>query len=150
MTSPCCLCVCVSVYPTQSSECLNQSLWNLSPSQRRTSQIPPISILCLYVYPPSALLGKDFGMCLPSLYLATNICNNRIVGNVVFYAVRVVSKESLWVCLSILLSLLGNGSVNMFQRQQRQNMFLLEWQPLEMLILVLRAIFRIQANLFPP
>jgi hypothetical protein len=41
-----------------------------------------------------------------------------IVGDVVFYAVHVVSKESLWVCLCILLSLLGNGSVNKFPRQR--------------------------------
>jgi hypothetical protein len=31
----------------------------------------------------------------------------------------VVSKESLWVCLGIPLSLLGNGSVNMFPQQRR-------------------------------
>jgi hypothetical protein len=43
MSSPCCLCACVSP-PPSTSECLNQSLWNmgciswyLSPSQRRTS-----------------------------------------------------------------------------------------------------------------
>jgi hypothetical protein len=43
----------------------------------------------------------------------------RIVGGVVFYTVRAVSKESLWVCLCIPLSLLGNCSVNTFPRQRR-------------------------------
>jgi hypothetical protein len=46
-------------------------------------------------------------------------CNRRIVGHVIFYAVRVLSKESLWVCLCIPLSLLGNNSVQTFPRQQR-------------------------------
>jgi hypothetical protein len=51
---------------------------------------------------------------------ATNTRNNRrIVGRVVFCAGRVVSKESLWIYLCILLSLLGNGSVNTFPRQRR-------------------------------
>jgi hypothetical protein len=50
----------------------------------------------------------------------TNTRNNRrIIGRVVFYAIRVVSKESLWVCLSIPLLLLGNGSVNTFSRQPK-------------------------------
>jgi hypothetical protein len=40
------------------------------------------------------------------------------VGGIVFYAVRVVSMESLRVCLCIPLSLLDNGSVNTFRRQQ--------------------------------
>jgi hypothetical protein len=34
---------------------------------------------------------------------ATNISNNRIVGRVVFYTVRVVSKNSPWFCVSPLL-----------------------------------------------
>jgi hypothetical protein len=50
---------------------------------------------------------------------ATNTRNKRrIVGCVVFYAVHVVSKESLRVCLCIPLSLLGNGSINTFPRQR--------------------------------
>jgi hypothetical protein len=44
--------------------------------------------------------------------------NRGIVGRVVFYAVRVVSKKSLWVYLCIPLSLLGNDSVNTFPRQR--------------------------------
>jgi hypothetical protein len=51
---------------------------------------------------------------------ATNTRNNRrIVGLVVFYAARVVWKESLWVCLCIPVSFLGNGSVDTFPRQRR-------------------------------
>jgi hypothetical protein len=45
--------------------------------------------------------------------------NNRIVGHVIFYAVRVLSKESLWVCLCIPLSLLDKESVNTFPRQRK-------------------------------
>jgi hypothetical protein len=50
---------------------------------------------------------------------ATNTHNRRLVGGVVFYAVRVLSKESLGVCLCIPLPLLGNSSVNTFPRQWR-------------------------------
>jgi hypothetical protein len=38
----------------------------------------------------------------------------RIVGCVIFYAVHVLSKKSLWIFLCIPLPLLGNGSVSMF------------------------------------
>jgi hypothetical protein len=50
---------------------------------------------------------------------ATDTRNNIIVGHAVFCAVRVVSKESLWVsaCVSP-YRLLGNGSVNTFPRQR--------------------------------
>jgi hypothetical protein len=43
----------------------------------------------------------------------------RIIGRVIFCVVRVLSKESLWVCQCIPLSLLGNGSVTTFPRQRR-------------------------------
>jgi hypothetical protein len=48
--------------------------------------------------------------------VATNTRNRKIVGRV--GTIRVVSKESLWVCLCIPLSLLGNGSANIFLRQR--------------------------------
>jgi hypothetical protein len=52
--------------------------------------------------------------------VARNTRNNRRnVGGIVFCTARVVSKESLWVCLCIPLSLLGNGSVNTFPRQRK-------------------------------
>jgi hypothetical protein len=64
-------------------------------------------------------------ICVFPLYLlgigsvaATN-ARNRIVWGVVFCMVSVVSKESLWVCLHIPESLLGNCSVNTFLRQRR-------------------------------
>jgi hypothetical protein len=44
--------------------------------------------------------------------------SRRIVGRVIFSAVRALSKGVLWVCLCISLSLLGNGSVNTFSRQR--------------------------------
>jgi hypothetical protein len=50
---------------------------------------------------------------------AMNTRINRIAGRVIFYAVRVLSKESLWVCLRIPLMLLGNNSVTTFPRQRR-------------------------------
>jgi hypothetical protein len=53
--------VYVSVYfPLSNIECLNQSLrnlvfisWHLDSSQWHTSQIPLITLMCLYVYPPT-------------------------------------------------------------------------------------------------
>jgi hypothetical protein len=39
--------------------------------------------------------------------------------HVILYAVRVISKESLWVCLYILLSFLGNGLVSALRQQRR-------------------------------
>jgi hypothetical protein len=66
---------------------------------------------------PLILARQRFGEHVPA---AMNTCNNRrTAGSVVFYAVRVVSKESVWVCLYIALPLLCNGSINMFLRQQR-------------------------------
>jgi hypothetical protein len=57
-------------------------------------------------------LGKHF----PA---ATNTRNRRIVGRVIFYSVRVISKESLWVFLYIPLSLLGKNLLMTFPRQRR-------------------------------
>jgi hypothetical protein len=49
-----------------------------------------------------------------------NIRNNRIiVGRVIFYTVRILPKESLWVCLCIPLLLLGKNSVKTFPRQRK-------------------------------
>jgi hypothetical protein len=39
----------------------------------------------------------------------------RLVGCAVFYAVRVVTKQSLWVSLCLPLMLQGNGSIKTFQ-----------------------------------
>jgi hypothetical protein len=69
-------------------------------------------------------------MCIPHIVarqrldrhvpVPTNRSNiRRIVGDIVFYTVLVVSKESLWVCVCIPLSLPGNGSVNIFPWQRR-------------------------------
>jgi hypothetical protein len=59
-----------------------------------------------------SLLGNGSIKCIPPnvarqrlgnhVTAATNTCNNRqIVGRIIFYAVRVISKESLCVCLCI-------------------------------------------------
>jgi hypothetical protein len=51
--------------------------------------------------------------------MATNTCNNRrTVGGAVFYTVHAISKDSLWVCVCIPLSLPGIGLLNTFPQQQ--------------------------------
>jgi hypothetical protein len=48
--------------------------------------------------------------------VATNTCDStRIVGRVFFCEVRIISKENLRVCVSLLC----NGSVHTFPRQRR-------------------------------
>jgi hypothetical protein len=100
----------------------------------------PISMALLHKYltlvcvpvclPQLSLLGKGSVKCIPALVdrqwlgtqvpAATNTRNNgRIVGRVIFYAVRALSKKSLWVCLCIPLSLSANNSVKTFQLQRR-------------------------------
>jgi hypothetical protein len=69
MRLPCCL---LSIYPPLSTfECLNHSIWNLvciswhlSPSQWRTSYIPPIS-QCIRIFIPLSLLGNGLTKTLP-------------------------------------------------------------------------------------
>jgi hypothetical protein len=73
--------------------------------------------LCVCMCIPPIAARQRFGRHVP---MAINTRNKgRFVGDVVFCTVRVVSQESLWVCLCIPLSLLGNDSVNMFLRQRR-------------------------------
>jgi hypothetical protein len=65
---------------------------------------------------PPIIAKQRLGKHVPA---ATNTrINRKIVGHI-FCVVRVVSKESMWVCLCILLSLLGNGSINTLSRQRR-------------------------------
>jgi hypothetical protein len=68
--------------------------------------------VCLYVYPP-IVANQGLGKHGP----ATKNTRNRIVGSVVFYAIRAISND-LWVCLHFTLFFLVNGSVNMFPRQR--------------------------------
>jgi hypothetical protein len=74
-------------------------------------------------------LGKGSLKCIPPFCdrqrlckpvpAATNTRNNRrIVGCVIFSAVRVLLKESMGVCLRVPLSLLSNNSVKKFPQQQ--------------------------------
>jgi hypothetical protein len=69
--------------------------WHPSPFQQRTSQILHIS-LCACMCILHFVAGQRLGKRVPT---AKNSRNRRIVGRVIFYAVRTVSKESLWVCL---------------------------------------------------
>jgi hypothetical protein len=68
--------------------------WQLSPSQRCTSLIPPISLcvcvcVCMCIHPIVA--RHRVGRHVPA---STNTRNHRRIGGGVFYAVRVLSKES--------------------------------------------------------
>jgi hypothetical protein len=66
---------------------------------------------------PPIVARQRLGKQVPA---ATNTFNKRkIVGWVIFYAVRVLSKEREWDCLCVPLSLKGKGSVNTFPRQRR-------------------------------
>jgi hypothetical protein len=85
--------------------CIYNDTWAINPSQKS---------VCLYVYVARQMLCKK---CHCSNEYTCN--NKRIVGRDVFYAARVISKENLWVCLCIPLSLLGNNSVKTFPWQQR-------------------------------
>jgi hypothetical protein len=83
---------------------------------------------CLYVYPfyrcngsvkciPAIVARQWIGKHVPA---ATNKRNNWIiVGPVIFFAARVLSKGSMWFWLCFPLSLLGNNSVKTFPRQRR-------------------------------
>jgi hypothetical protein len=82
-------------------EYLKQSLWNLvciswhlSPSQLRTSWMPPIS-LCVCICVPHTVARSRLGKHVPTKMNTSN--NSRIVGRVIFRAVRALSKESLCV-----------------------------------------------------
>jgi hypothetical protein len=71
---------------------------------------------CLCVYSPLSFLGN--GLARTWLQNECTCNNRRLVEYIVLYVVRVVPKESLWVCVCITLLLLGSGSVNTFLWQQ--------------------------------
>jgi hypothetical protein len=87
---------------------------------------PSHQCVCVFLL---SLLGKGSVKCIPPFVArqrldkhvpaATNTDSRRIVGRITFYAVRVLSKVSLWVCLYIPISLLGNNSVKTFLRQRK-------------------------------
>jgi hypothetical protein len=71
------------------------------------------SVKCLPPFGDTQRLGKH----VPA---ATNIRNNtRIARHVIFCAVHVLLKETVQVCLCILLRLLGNNSIKTFPLQRR-------------------------------
>jgi hypothetical protein len=137
MQSPSCLHINVS--PLLTFKCLIQSLWNLvciswqlSPYERRNSEMPPISLcVCMCIPPycwqatarwtrsfcneytqqqknywtrhflcgPCLIKGESVDLCIPLSLLGNGSVNKfpwqrGIVLGVVFYVVRVVSKES--------------------------------------------------------
>jgi hypothetical protein len=62
-----------------------------------------------------SIARQRLGKLVPAL---KNTSHNRIVGRVIFYSVRVLTKESLWVSLCISLSLLGNNTMKIFPLQR--------------------------------
>jgi hypothetical protein len=56
---------------------------------------PSHQSVCLYVYPP--ITRQQLSKQVPMTMNTRN--NRRTVGHIVFCTVRVISKESLWVCL---------------------------------------------------
>jgi hypothetical protein len=136
MRPPTCLCV-YSPPPPSTFECLALSLWNLVcglyhgtwthlngvlykslPSVRVTVCVSLITLIgkrsvkCIRPF----IARQRHGQHVPA---ATNIRDSRrIVVRVIFCAIPLLSKESLWVCRCVSLSLLGNNSIKTFPRQQ--------------------------------
>jgi hypothetical protein len=92
--------------------------WQLSPSVYVCMCIPPIvARRKLGKMIRSFFARQRLGKHVPA---ATNACNNRrIIGRFIFCAIHVLSKESLWVCLCISLSLLCNNWMKTFPREGR-------------------------------
>jgi hypothetical protein len=67
-----------------------QDSWHMSPSQQRTSQMPPTS-LCVCVYIPLSLLSNDSVRTLPRQRLHAQKYKNCLTRR--FHAIRVVSRE---------------------------------------------------------
>jgi hypothetical protein len=89
--------------------------WHLSPSQRRTSQIPPTSP-CGRIWSPSTVARQRLGKEIPA---AKHIGNNRkIVGCVIFMRFFLFKWESVGLSVYPPL-LLGNNEVKMFPLQRR-------------------------------
>jgi hypothetical protein len=115
---PSCYCLCIP--PILTSHCRNQSLWNLicasiimAPERIWTVYFINVShqCVCLNVYVARQRLDK-------TVTAATNThATLKELLDSSFFAVRVVWK-SLWLCLCIPLSSLGNGSANMFPLQR--------------------------------
>jgi hypothetical protein len=108
MRSPCCL--CLYVCPPMNFWMMKLGMYILAAEH----------ISLLYFINPSHQYIPTFLMLLGNgsvniVPLGRNTCNNRkIVGHIIFFVIPVISKESLWVCPCILISLLVNGSVNTF------------------------------------
>jgi hypothetical protein len=73
--------------------------------------------VCMYVHPSNSLLGNSS----VKRYHGNEYRRNttRIVWRLIFCAIRVLSMESLWVCLCIPLSSLFNNSVKLFPHHWR-------------------------------
>jgi hypothetical protein len=107
------LAVCLSVYPPLSTfECLNQFFSGTCYVYHGTCAFLIIVLhkslpsVCVSMCIPIIVARQPFGRHFPA---ATNTSNSRNVGRGVLCTVRLVSKESLWVCSCIPLLLLGMG-----------------------------------------
>jgi hypothetical protein len=98
-------------------ECLDQSLWNLvciswhvGPPQRRTSQIPPIS-LCVCTCIPPIVARQRLGKILSLLNIATKRLGKHVLAAKSGHKnIRIVVRVYLWACLCIPLSLFWKNS----------------------------------------
>jgi hypothetical protein len=101
MRSPCCLCVCESHpinYLMTEPNFMELGMYIMKPGPISTTYYinPSHQSVCLYVYPIIAMqrLGKN--VIAGNEYTRNN---RRIVGSVVFYAVRVMSKKLMRLVL---------------------------------------------------
>jgi hypothetical protein len=119
MRSPSCLCVCVSPsnnFWMPEPVFMKHGMYFMATEPISTAYFlnPPIS-LCVGMFIPPIVARQRLGKHVPA---AKDTRNSRRIGHVIFYAVRVLPKETLWVCLCIPLSLLGNKSVKTFPRER--------------------------------
>jgi hypothetical protein len=67
--------------------------------------------LCVCMFSFLSLLGNSSAKTLPRQQIRNN---RKIIGRIIFCAVRVISKENLWVYLCLPLSFRDIGSANTF------------------------------------
>jgi hypothetical protein len=101
MRSPCCLCIPPLNFRIHEPVFMKLGKYITTPEPISTAYFinPSHQSVCMYISPTVA--RQRLGKHVPS---AMNTRKNRkIVGHVIFYAVHTVSKESLWVCVSVLI-----------------------------------------------
>jgi hypothetical protein len=104
--------VCVSVYNPTAFECLTQSLrnlvcvsWHFSPSQWRTSLIPPAG-LCVCVYRPQSLLDNGSVNTFRRQRIHTQHYKNCWTRRLLCRACRIKGKQSITSSQNFFFSIL--------------------------------------------